>query len=340
MNVNSQKTSDQMNLRGKTILSLLALTLIASIALAAGCSKDNPSSANGKTVPHEQRWGIYALDLVTEDVALLYSSSRNLSELRLNEAGDWFAFCQKMDGDDDEHEEICTLGVDGSNFKRLTNNEFRDPYPAWSPDGSQIAFLSFRDTTMDIYVMDADDGGNERLLYDSGFHDCDIDWRGDKIVFTRNSQIWMMNDDGTDDHQITDPPRAGEWGNANLPFGDYDPRLNPDLSLIAFERMVDDSSPHGNYDIYVINPDGWAEDPLTDSGYSQGFASWSHSGGRIVYLVAAIGTEGRYDIYMMNSDGSENGNITPDYFPANFLCHSPVFSIDDDQVFFVGQWWE
>jgi hypothetical protein len=41
-----------------------------------------------------------------------------------------------------------------------------------------------------------------------------------------------------------------------------------------------------------------------------------------------------------DNPSSANGNITPDYFPANFLCHSPIFSVDDDQVFFVGQWWE
>ncbi|MCK4271115.1 hypothetical protein KAX22_00590 [bacterium] len=113
-----------MNLRGKTILSLLALTLMASIALAAGCSKDNPGSANGKTVPHEQRWGIYALDPVTEDVELLYSSSRNLSELRLNEAGDRFAFCQKMDGDGSPYP---TLARDQRLEIRVKNAVFQKP---------------------------------------------------------------------------------------------------------------------------------------------------------------------------------------------------------------------
>ncbi|TET28068.1 MAG: hypothetical protein E3J73_01365 [Candidatus Bathyarchaeum sp.] len=49
--------------------------------------------------------------------------------------------------------------------------------------------------------------------------------------------------------------------------------------------------------------------------------------------------EGKYDSYLMNSDGSENRNITPDYFPADFLCHDPIFSKDGTKIFFVGKWY-
>jgi len=40
-------------------------------------------------------------------------------------------------------------------------------------------------------------------------------------------------------------------------------------------------------------------------------------------MVSAIGIEGNYDIYLMKSECSENRNITPDYFPSDFLCHDP-----------------
>jgi Tol biopolymer transport system component len=136
------------------------------------------------------------------------------------------------------------------------------------------------------------------------------------------------------------PPDAGVWGNANLPFGDYDPRLSPDGSKIAFERLEDDVSQHGNYNIYIVDADGSDETRLTDSGYSQGIVSWSHPGDKMAFVVAAIGEEGKYDIYMMNSDGSNITNITPAYFPPDFLCHTPVFSADDSRIYFIGEWWE
>ncbi len=293
----------------------------------------------GKTVPHEERWGIYALNLATERVELIYGSSERIDHLCLNKVGSRFAFSQRIGGDADEYEEIFTIGIDGGDLARLTNNKFRDLYPSWSSDDSQIAFLSWRDKDLDIYAMDAD-GGNVKKLYDSGSHDADIHWIGDRIVFTAKSKIWCMKDDGTEPIQITNPPNAGRWGNANLPFGDYDPRLSPDGDKVVFERLWGDNTPHGNYDIYVVNSDGTGEIRLTDDGYTQGLASWSHSGDRIVYLVAAIGSEGKYDIYMMNSNGTDNRDATPSYFPSNFLCHSPVFSIDDSTIYFIGEWWD
>lgn len=322
------------------ILAIIGILVIGILAVSQHLEHNRSNSSNtDKTVPHDEKWGIYALDRATEEVELIHASPKKISFLCLNSAGDRFAFSQKMNGDGDEHEEICTIGVDGHGFTRLTSNNFWDLYPSWSSDDSQIAFLSRRDTDLDIYVMDAD-GSKVRKLYDSGSHDADIHWMGDRIVFTAYNKIWSIKDDGTELLQITDPPNAGQWGNVNLPFGDYDPRLSPDGSKVVFERLWGDNTPHGNYDLYVANSDDTGETRLTNNGYAQGLAAWSHSGDRIVYLVAAIGSEGKYDIYMIKSDGTENRDITPDYFPTCFLCHSPIFSLDDSRIFFVGEWWE
>jgi len=320
----------------KVVLAVGLLVVVVVLFLAGLQGRLGPS---GRAVPHEDRWGIYALDLVTDEVELIYSSSVKIAYLRLNGAGDTFIFSQKVGGITDEYEEICTVGVDGSGFARLTDNRYWDLYPCWSPDDSKIAFLTWRDLGLDIYAMDAD-GSNQRKLYDSGGHDADIHWVGDSIVFTANSRIWIMRDDGTEPMPITDPPNAGQWGNANLPFGDYDPRLSPDGSKVVFERLWGDSTQHGNYDLYVVNSDGTGEVRLTETGYSQGLAAWSHSGGKLVYLVGAIEGEGKYDLYVMNFDGTDNRNITPDYFPGAFLCHPSIFSKDDSRVYFIGEWWE
>lgn len=322
------------------VLSIILLGIVtASILFNMSPNQKTPDAQD--MVPHEGKYGIYALNLATKKVRLIYSTDSEIytSALSLNEQGEKLVFAQKADGTDDENTEIFTIDVDGQNLDRLTDNAYWDLYPVWSPNGERIAFLSKRDDDLDVYIMDAD-GNNQFMFYDSGLHDADISWAGDTIVFTSGFKIWGIKADGTGLLQITDPINAGRWGQANLPIGDYDPRLRFDCSRIVFERLEDPESLHGSYNIFAINLDGTQETRLTNTNYSQGLASWSHSADKIVYIVAAINNEGKYDLYMMNADGSDNRNITPEYFASNFLCHSPTFSQDDSEIYFIGQWYE
>jgi Tol biopolymer transport system component len=312
------------------------------IWLVSACSDSaiEPSSpADHLEVPQAERWGIYRLDLATQEVALVYSSLSQISFLDLNNGGYRFVYSQVVGGDSDSQEEIFSLDTDGTNLTQLTNNDFRDLYPVWSPDDETIAFLSWRNDSLGIFVMNSD-GSQQQALLDSDSHEADIDWVGDLIAYTLDSRIWIMGADGSDARPITNPPRAGEWGEVNLPFGDYDPRISPDGSMIVFERLIGDQSPHGEYDLFVVDLATLDETRLTSSGYSQGLASWSHFGEQLVYIVSAIGETGMYDIYTIKADGTTDQNITPDYFPQRFLCHWAIFSSDDTAIYFIGEWWE
>ena len=329
----------------KAVVTIAVLTLITVLAVVIGGTLLNIGSNNSTLrgqdmVPHEGKYGIYVLNLATEKVELIYSTDNEIytSALRLNSQGETLVFAQKT-GETDESTEIFTVDIDGENLEQITDNSYWDLYPAWSPDGMRIAFLSKRNSDLDIYMMNAD-GSDQHMFYDSGSHDADIDWAGDTIVFTADHKIWIIKDDGTGLTEITSPANAGQWGQANLPIGDYDPRLRPDGLKIVFERLEDPSSLHGGYNIFAVNSDGSQETRLTNTNYSQGIASWSHSGNRLVYVVSAIDNEGKYDMYMMTADGSDNHNVTPEYFDSNFLCYSPMFSLDDSEIYFVGQWYE
>lgn len=61
--------------------------------------------------------------------------------------------------------EIWTMGVDGSDPVRITNNPAQDGLPTWSPDGKSIAFVSDRGGAWAIWVANAD-GSNVRKLFD------------------------------------------------------------------------------------------------------------------------------------------------------------------------------
>ena len=56
--------------------------------------------------------------------------------------------------------DIFTIARDGTSRTNLTNHPARDQNPAWSPDGSKLAFASTRDGAhLDIWVVNADGSG-------------------------------------------------------------------------------------------------------------------------------------------------------------------------------------
>lgn len=52
--------------------------------------------------------------------------------------------------------EIYTMNADGSNITRLSNHAGNSYAPAWSPDGTRIAYINDSMGDGDVYVMDAD----------------------------------------------------------------------------------------------------------------------------------------------------------------------------------------
>ena len=48
------------------------------------------------------------------------------------------------------------MNADGSNQTNITNHNADDRYPAWSPDGKKIAFVSNRSGNNQIYVMEVE----------------------------------------------------------------------------------------------------------------------------------------------------------------------------------------
>lgn len=316
----------------------VVITVAAATSLVFTCGG---GGGDGSQPERAGKYGIYSLDRATGKVDLLYSTDNEIGRINENGAGTKIVFQENFGPDQFTDSEICMINSDGTGFERLTDNTSLDAYPSWSPAGTEILYLSWPDypaNTMDIYTMDAD-GKNPDLLYDSGFHDGDCSWVGTKIVFTREYLIWIMDDDGTDAVPLTDYSRAGEIGSADLPFGDYDPRLNPAGTLVSFERMVDDQVPSGNYDFYTVSSAGTGETAITSNGDSQFLAEWSHAGDLLVYMLAADDGQGVFDLYTMNPNGSNNQNITPGHWPQIFLCNLPIFSHDDSKIYFVGLWY-
>jgi Tol biopolymer transport system component len=178
---------------------------------------------------------------------------------------------------------LYVMNPDGSQVRRLTSEKV-DSSPAWSPDGSSIAFVrGFWDPDAGIYVMDAD-GSNLRRLTDGGWGDdrpeIDPAWlpTGTRIAFAQegaNTDIYTVSSDGTGLARLTDSPAM-----------EYQPAWSPNGSKIAF---VGYDMPPGPVRLYVMNADGTGVTELGPENVDG--PSWSPEGAEIAYGRHQVGLD-------------------------------------------------
>src|SRR6266699_2417301 len=154
---------------------------------------------------------------------------------------------------------IYVMNADGQSVARLTSTSPPASYgqPAWSPDGTRIAFKSERDGigNAEIYVMSADGSGVSRLTNNPAF-DGKPAWSpdGTKLAFQSgrdgNIEVYVMNADGSGVTRLT-----------NNYDSDWRPAWSSDGSKIAFTKNVFGCDDYDCWDftsIYVMNADGSA----------------------------------------------------------------------------------
>ena len=210
--------------------------------------------------------------------------------------------------------------------------------PAYSPDGTKIAYLrgdpnaAVRGTIESIWVLDTRTGHTSRLTSCVGCGESDsISWSpdGTRLVFSEadqrgSLQLHLIDSDGTHDVQLTQFPAAQ---NA------HQPAWSPDGTRIAFTYFTVGNVPGQGVVIPTVNIDVVRTDgtglavlaALTGESDGLGWATllyptWSPDGARILYVhdpaSAAVAHEGDYQLWVMDPDGSHRTMI----FHADGCC--------------------
>jgi len=230
---------------------------------------------------------------------------------------------------------IYVINADGSGLRRLTDGMD----PAWSPDGTKVAFARWRDPR-GIYVID-EDGSNETLLF--GWSQAKAPaWSpdGSRIVFTRRY--------GGQEKDVELFPGwtlpAHPWWKLGLVRVEdryftellcydhsFSPTWSPDGKVIAYDS---------DYGLHLTSEDG----SIGGQSYDRSLhalstdvrdtaPAWSPDGTRIAFMFKQ---HDHWEVYVMNADGSNRVRLTHEELftprPPNNV--SPAWSPDGRHIAF------
>jgi Tol biopolymer transport system component len=243
----------------------------------------------------------------------------------------------------DFHQNICLVNPDGTDVEQITSGG-DNGLPSWSPDGRFLAYTNLEDDPANgglfprIFVMDIDTRATTFIgpgVAPAWSPDgTQIAFTSPSATFPGTAEIWAMNPDGSNPHQLTDSPGMGKalptWSPDSYSIA-FDQEVSPGFVTVAVKNLVTQDT----YDLtgpficsgpslcfQNLDADGNVipEQPVLDAGSP----AWSPISNEIAFWSGLEGHAGQ--IWKIDADRTDRTQLT---FPPKPPFDLPYPNSDD-----------
>ena len=226
--------------------------------------------------------------------------------------------------------DIFIMNTDGTDVKNLTNTpNVAESYPAWSPDGTMIAFLSGEEGNSEVFVMSST-GENKRNVSNApSANDRRFVWspNSTQLAFLSDRDdvaeiydVFVVKNDGTGLMNLTHSTNSDEW------TVDW----SPDGTKIVY--LSDLSLPPGLIGhIVTMNADGTNKTTIVTNWGFNFNPVWSPNGSKIAFILSGYSSS---CLALVNPNGTSQACVTP--MSIEWVHEGILWSSSGSHILFEG----
>lgn len=194
--------------------------------------------------------------------------------------------------------DIFSISPSGHDLKQMTDDVFEDDHPAYSPDGTKLAYASRRDGNWDIYIRDLITGDTQRITNHLHYDGVPA-WHPDGTSLAFESfrsgdlDVWQLDLARDDTPQnLTSTSTDGEFA----------PAWHANGNQLYFASWRS-----GNNDIWALDTSTQALEQITEMPTSERWPQWHVAGNWLVFSQNDLGDA---DIFALNTTSERSQQLT------------------------------